>query len=435
MNCCISVGQIHKKLYFLLLAVLYKILRDFVYGVKYTEEFGNTLYIYNSILKDHLAFKSVIKFFGIMVFSFVYNKYESQHIYNTETNNSNNYNVSSREPSNINESNKDKFSLIHNEVEVEIDNTKYTTQILFTIFLLVFVELTVQIYNLFAIVNTDYWSFEIFFTAFFIKKIFKIKLFRHQIFSMIFILIFCSTMKSLSCRESYKKKPFDLNHLYIFIPCYLLITLIRSYVYTKIKWLMDIRYITIPKMLFTFGVFGLFISLIICILTCIFPHLIGDVFGHFYLLSYSIDWEKFIIETFLIIIYMSLNFYLKFYDMLTLKTFTPIHVLANNSLYYLITQIILIISNGINIKDINYIVFSLLSHIFAIFGYFVFVELIEIKCCNCNFNLRKNIIKRSQIESAIGFELSEEENQQIEIMSESEEENSGQLSFSLNSSY
>ena len=434
MNFCISIGQIHKKLYFLLLAVLYKILRDLVYGVKYTEEFGNTLYIYNSILKDHQAFKSLIKFFGIIVFSFVYKKYESYQLYNTEINNNN---VSNIKQSNIHESNEDKskFSLIHNEIEVEIDNTKYTTQILFTIFLLLFVELILQIYNLFAKVDTDYWSLEIFFTVFFIKKILKIKLYRHQIFSMIFILIFCTTMKTLSFRESYKKKPFNLNLLFIFIPCYLIIALIRSYVYTKIKWLMDIRYITIPKMLFIFGIFGFIVSLIICILTCIFPHLIGDAFGHFDLLSYSIDWGKFVIETFLIIIYMFLNFYLKFYDMLTLKTFTPIHVLANNSLYFLLIQIILMISNGVNDESGEYIVFSFLSHIFAIFGYFVFVELIEIKCCNCNLNLRKNIIKRSQIESVTGFELNEEGNQQIEIVPEEEEENSNQSSFSLNSSY
>ena len=53
---------------------------------------------------------------------------------------------------------------------------------------------------------------------------------------------------------------------------------------------------------------------------------------------------------------------------------------------------------------------SVLNHIFAFFGYLVFVELVELRFCNCDYDLRKNIIRRSRLDSIGNNILNKEEN-------------------------
>ena len=187
MNCCIGIGQLIKNLYFLLLASIFRLLNKFIYGIKEFENIGKRFYIYKSIINDNIILQSIMKFFGITALSFLYCKYENQQIDHTILN-SNNYNLQNWEKSDSYESKneKSKFPLIYNEVE--IDNTKFTAQILFIGFLLAFVELADQFYFLAAPSNTDYWTFEILFASFFIRKIFKTKLYAHQIFSLFFVI-------------------------------------------------------------------------------------------------------------------------------------------------------------------------------------------------------------------------------------------------------
>ena len=220
---------------------------------------------------------------------------------------------------------------------------------------------------------------------------------------MFFLTFVCSLLKLLLFLDI---NNYQFNSKFLFIPCYILIVLIKAYTYTKIKWLIDIRYISISKMLFIYGVFGFLISLIICIFTCNFPGFIGDAFGNFPSQSYSINWWEFIIEIFLIIVFMGLNFLIKFYNLMTLKIFSPIHVLIISSGYYLVIRIILILNSfthlfydGRESGDNTMSVYTILINIFAIFGYLVFVEVIELKCCGCNYNLKKSIINRSRIET------------------------------------
>ena len=402
-KCCVGIGQLNKYLYMLLIAALLRLLSDLIYGLNNNDNYKkNPFYIYNSILKNHIILKFIMKFFGVAVLSFFYSQIENQKIVNTEQNN-NDYYINQNENLDNNKSKNDtpKILLIHNEIETEIDNTKYIPQILFVGFLLGLVELMDCFYSLVAPPNTDYWTFEILFTVFFIKKIFKNNLYIHQIFSTLFVVTLCSLIK-LFLFIKQTENLLSLNLL--FIPFYLLIIFIRSYTYTKIKWLIDIRYIGISKMLFIYGIFGFFISLIICIITSIFPGLIKGIYDPTPE-PYSINIGIIIVEIIFIITYMCLKFFTKFFYMLILKRFSPIHILATNSLYFFFVQIILIVNNDIypkpdsNKKTLDYFICSLLIDIFAFFGYMVFMELIELKCLDCNFDLKRNIIRRSGMDS------------------------------------
>ena len=420
MRCFIGVGELNKNLYILLLAVLFKVLSEFIYGVKYPlNAKEKSLYFYDSKLKKNLIVQSICKFLGITVLSFIYYKYENHQVNNKE-HDSNDNNLINSKKSEKNGTTKENFTLIYNKKGP--NNTKYIVQILLMGFLLGFLELIIQIYNSFAAAHSDYWTFEILFTALFMRKIFKINLYNHQLFSILFIAILCSLTKFLLFLHKQNNK-FNLNLL--FIPGYILIVLIRSYVYTKIKWIIDIRYISILKMLFIYGAFGLFLSLIICILTKIIPGNVDDNIGNTYDDLNSISWWQYIIEIILIIFYMCLKFFYKFCYMLTLKNFSPMHVLVNDTIYYLIIRIFLVINKFLDIlyddenrdeyfDDAKVVIYSVLNHIFAFFGYLVFVELVELKFCNCDYDLRKNIIKRSRVDSIGSNILNEEENIQEE---------------------
>jgi hypothetical protein len=48
----------------------------------------------------------------------------------------------------------------------------------------------------------------------------------------------------------------------------------------------------------------------------------------------------------------------------------------------------------------NFII-DLLSDFLSFIGYLIYIEIIEINICNCNYNLRKNIMLRGRTESSI----------------------------------
>ena len=416
MICCIGIGQLNKNLYFLLLATLFMILSNFIYGIEdFKNIFGEKFFAYESILKNHTSLQSLMKYFGIAALSFLLYRYENLQVKNKSKNNNDNNSDSELK------NKKPKFFLIHNDIEDEIDNTKYIAQILFIGFLLGFIELIDEFFFLVAPPDTDFWTFEIFFASFFMGKIFKTKLYKHQIFAMIFIIFFCSPMKAFLLYKHYEKDNYNLYQLFIVIPAYLLIIFIRSYVYTKIKWLIDIRYFTISKILLIYGLFGFFLSIIINILANTNDYL-EKKYGNKTSQSYSINWWKFIVEVILIILYMCLNFGSKFYFMKTLKFFSPIHVLVITSFYYIIIKFIKNINELFNLfhNDTNtdtdtdknqMIICSFLINIFSFFGYLVFVELIELRCFGCNYNLKKNIIDRCREDHVTNIELMVEGNQ------------------------
>ena len=403
MKCCISFGQKDKKLYILLFATLFRILTTLIYGrnsLEYYEE--QSFFIYDSVLKNQIQLQSIMRFLGITIlsaFCYIYINYISL----------NNLNDSKKK--------KHKFRLIYNGLQ--IDSNKNILKILFTAFLLVLVEIAAQIYNLFGPCNSDYWPIEMLFNVYFIKKIFKIKLYKHQKYSVGFITIVCSLLKLLSSITANGKIELQLFYLPLI---FVIILFIKSYTYTKIKWLMDIKYISISKMLLIYGLFGFFTSLIIYIVTIKYFPSFDEYFGNDDLPTDPLNHEEFIYETFGVIAYMCFSFLSKFFNMFILKILTPIHVLANNSLYYLFIQIpnfILIILGKYNINEYENeyenendyyltITYFLLINIFSICGYVIYLELIELKFCGCDYNLKKNIIYRSKSDSSFSVESNEE---------------------------
>ena len=112
--------------------------------------------------------------------------------------------------------------------------------------------------------------FELLFVTFFSIKIFKIEIFSHQICGMWFSLVPCLfkiTNILLSCIEDKDIIDKNLPILYVikklYIPIgiviviYIILIIGRAYVSTKIKWFMDLKYISPSKLLIYYGIMGL----------------------------------------------------------------------------------------------------------------------------------------------------------------------------------
>ena len=134
MEFCIGFSGLSKNFYLLLLAALFSILNDFIYGINYPENNKNkSLYFYNSVLKDNLILQSIMKFYGTAIISFFFNKYGNQ-LFGIISLNRNNYNSKSSEESDKcgTKKEKSKFLLIYNENEGPNNRRcKYIIQILF----------------------------------------------------------------------------------------------------------------------------------------------------------------------------------------------------------------------------------------------------------------------------------------------------------------
>jgi hypothetical protein len=71
----------------------------------------------------------------------------------------------------------------------------------------------------------------------------------------------------------------------IIIAVYLCLITLRSCVNIKIKWLMDFKYISVNKILLAYGIIGIILSSIACMITTIFKCPKNDFFHQFVKLS------------------------------------------------------------------------------------------------------------------------------------------------------
>ena len=211
---------------------------------------------------------------------------------------------------------------------------------------------------------------------------------------------------------------------------YLLLITLRSYVNSKLKWYMDLKYISANKLLMIYG----FLGTVICFITCLIT-----TFGYCeetfsnkknfydyicilnedennkskptkkYFDSFSLYFGKFdFIE--IIRIFFQILFYFsnKYCSICIIKFFTPVHLIISFPVYYFIQKIILIINtlirNGTFFNDTKFnfktekFCLDVSGDITSFIGFLVYLEIIELNFCNLNYNLRRNIIKRGNKE-------------------------------------
>ena len=120
----------------------------------------------------------------------------------------------------------------------------------------------------------DFWMFELLFISFMTSIFLKTKIYSHQkigiiinsLFGLIFRLIrfICSSNENNNLNMKHKFL------ILISIIIYLFIINSTSYIYTKLKFYMDLKFISITKLLILYGIIGFVLSSIACIIETLF---------------------------------------------------------------------------------------------------------------------------------------------------------------------
>lgn len=405
MGDCIGFGNFNKKYLYLIYASMCKLIGQLIIGLQY------------SVLKPIIIFpkeiseNSIVYHISCFFFSFI--------IAMILIKITNNKNMEKNQISNLTErrtSNTNKEILIFNDPTNQGNNLCLI--MILVGFCFVFVEVFDQIFYSNDLGSLDYWMVEIFFINFFMRKYLKIDNFLHQKISLLICIISSFILKIISnCLNSsldeqnngkpineYQKIKIKYKSYYfipLFIISFILMKLIRAFGNTKAKYLIDILYISQNKILLIYGLIGLFFCLIYLIIINIITIKLSYL-GNIYNIFERKNIKNIILNAIYLIIYGISYSFKVFFDLLIIRDLNPFYILVKYKIYYLLVQIILLLYGQIpnNTFRIFYFV-EVSSDIICFIGFLIFLEIIELKCKGLNYQLKKNIIVRSQIDSLL----------------------------------
>ena len=413
----ITIGEYNKLYKYIWIYIIIKLLFQYLFGTDFPEEikvFKKYSFPKNVLIQEGFNYLGLLFLSAIL---HLYEKIQEKKDLKVSINNTDN-NDSSK--------NNHKISLIFFDYEKEIKSYK---SIIIIIILLV---LSDQLWNTFFVLNLkglDFRMFELLFVCIITFIMFRIEIYNHKKLAIIFILIFCVTMKSLSILfrliDDHKKRIFKIYTWIIplGITFFLLISLLKSYTLCKIKYLLEFEFISITELLLFYGIIGFFICSLISIIPSCIPCVDINSFENIELVcnvtlinydqnSTAYYYENYlsyfrniwrdnrpifinILYIFLLTLELIFSSLTKLYSIIIIKNLSQEYLICTNSIYYFIIESIDSIACLFLDKFKFYKLFDILDELFSILGTIVYLELIEFKFCGLDYNLKKNIKERS----------------------------------------
>ena len=474
---CISCGGFNRYFIYIILSIFFRLFNDILYGFNYNEIFEDVK-IFNSTTQDFLSWHSLIHeifgYIGTIMISIIFYKYEI----NASKKEGIEHSINS---SNSNNKKKLEIHLIHNDAEesISINSDKSSFYIcLLVIFLWISSEQLIDIHSL-ALKDLDFWMLELLILTFYCIKMFKIEIFNHQKCAMWFTLVPCLLkITTIVLSLLFADKEINNTKLRVLYTCkklyipigfliYIIFISFRSYANTKIKWFMDLKYISPSKLLIYYGVMGSIICTLVSIATtykeCAVDKYNILLFDYICKIQYidvnhkskryfenikiyidtlrgklNTDYKNYdLIYEILIIILGTISFFFhKYFSIKVIQHLTPVYLILSNPIYYMLQKIILLLNNYIIkgylfIKEIlsfekSRFFLDLSGDIFSIIGFLIYLEIIELNFCNYDYNIKTNITRRSLLESN---EISEPEKSMNN--SEENQDNEDSIDFTL----
>ena len=412
----ISLGEIHAYYKYIYFYIISHFINKYLFKKDVLSKIGEFSF---PIISSHMLIKQILMYvlmFFISIFLFFYEEYQKK----------------KKGPDYISKKRrKTTFKLIYkNQLEGKVSIIK----ILLIIFVLV---IETELQNTFYAVGfdgLDYWMFELLFIYYISSSMLSTPMYAHQKYSMFFIFIFCSLMKTISIILNYFDERNKIYKTYnVFIPIglliYILISFLRAYVVCKLKWCMDLKYISSGKLLMFYGIIGAIITSGACVITSIYPcedtlisykemtnicrqNIPYNNGTHNITYNYYDSYQLFVKQlldkdklytfknTCLLFLRTTIFFFIKFFSMQIIKYLSPAFFICASYLYYFFLRLVNIIIDLIKNNDIeSYNYLDFIIEIFSIVGILVYIEFIELNFCDLNYNLKKNIIQRSLIDS------------------------------------
>lgn len=442
MACFIAGGKWLPSYKYIGFMIICNFLKDLTFGSHEVEYFRHLKLMNSGPLNNcnfiHNIFCYLLTF---IIGAFLYNK-ESQDI----SRNSIEYSFKKLE-NKMTENQTLEIDLIRNDPEVK-DFSNFPLFIIIAVWVLND-EGTNYFTSIF--IHMDFWMLEIIILTYLMRKMLKLKIYTHQIYMLILILFPLSLkigtiiLSGLdenneldeNSREFFRYRGIDNKLKIIFIAnkfltfwifLYLVLLFIKCLINTTIKYLIDLKNIPWKKILFIYGLLGtvfcLIISLVATFLTCGEVEKKGD--GKYfseYFCKVQYDNHKYLesFKTYFLSDISSFDIFMeiliviggtiasvgnKICFLIALEHLTPIHLIFAIPAHYLINKTYLIILNiikaGEPIIDSKHfalkIILDFLSDGFSVLGYLIYLEVLELKCCNCDYNIRRKILARGIID-------------------------------------
>ena len=289
--------------------------------------------------------------------------------------------------------------------------------------------------------NLDFWMIELFVICYLNSMVFKVQIFNHQIFAILFsifssllkicTIILCFNDDSINIGEEsiiYYLKSYPILKISIGIILYIKLIFLRSVVNLSLKWYMDVKYISPNKILMLYGIIGTIIYLIICFITTqfncgsnfiIYEYICNVNYNnknyidsyYNYIDNFKTGFNEIIREIIVIISGNLIFFFNKLFSILIIKYLSPVHVIFSIPILFIFEKTVLFI-NTIIFSEENYYGFLAINNkslmakffldvsgdIFSLIGFLIYLEIIKLKCGGLHYNLRANIIERGAIE-------------------------------------
>ena len=453
MSCFIlTCRNINKFFKYILFSQIFLLINNISFGLNYHNIFKeiNIKNIFNPTYKEPNGFRQffirqIFCYLVTIIFSFIFYKIE-----NKKKEGSSIFSNEENEESN-NEVRYSQIKLIHQKSESFNYSNTFFLYLIFIIILWVILDQAIEkLHNILR--HLDLWMLELIFLGIFSNTILNIKIYNHQIIAMI-LTVFPLFLKIATIILSffdekiglqYYREDINLEILYVkkvwLIPLgiiiYSILILLKAYISTKIKWYMDIKYISSHKLLILYGLIGaLFYSIMCSISTFVECEKaynstinIVDYFCEIqlnnteinettkYLANYKLYFTSFtdigniFLEIIAVILGASGFFFYKYFCLMIIKYLSTIHIMFAIPPFYLIVKLIMIAYTYLcygtapqNKFNSNYIfkvkfILDSIGDIFCIISNLIYLEILELNFCNLNYNLRKSIIERGLLD-------------------------------------
>ena len=204
----------------------------------------------------------------------------------------------------------------------------------------------------------------------------------------------------------YDKKGITICFLIIII--YINITFLISYSRVKVKKIMNIKFMSPFKIIILIGIFGLFFDFILSLFFIIKNNYKAcendldkiDIYCYGEILKYFSQKKNNILKEICVtIIYIIFSFFYLLCELLIIRYLSQNHILMSDNLYYEIIKLINFIEEKNKAVIMESFIILQMVEIIKFIGCLIFLEIIELKFCGLNDNLKKKIMLRSQLEN------------------------------------
>ena len=404
----LSFGGRNKYYIYIFLSIVLKILSDFIYGSKHPIFYDLRIDLTDTqtYLFIHKLIHQIYCYVGILIFSLVF-YYKEKGL---------------------------------NSKKKKNNSTKIYIFSLFITFIWIIKDLLIEIFDS-SLKGLDFWMLELLIMYYFNSKIFgvnQIKLYKHHILSFMLNIFPCILKIIVICAldilgSSENKKNIYLKYKWLIavgIIFYLIIYSFDSFIILSLRWLIDKKNISPNKLLISYSIFGTIIFSIISIIStyinCNNKYLCQIIDNNNnYKENLSLYFSSFIkddvslakeitIEILVNLIGSLLIYFYEYSSMNIIKYLSTFHMIFLTPVIYFIHKIFLLIRTKIakgkylyfdqddneNDKTFKYIklYLDISGDLFSIFGFIIFIEIIQLNFCGYNYNTREAISERADKE-------------------------------------